>query len=671
MFLRLTGSLIALAICAFPAHAQSRPSSAEARYKMFQDYLVRRAAEVTRGNLADVKTLADWQRRRPEVKRQMLSMLGLDPMPKRTPLNVRITGRFEREEHRVENIVFESMPGLFVTGNLYLPKRVQGRLPAVVYLSGHSPGPSGAKVHYQHHGIWLARHGYVALLIDTIEFGEVAGIHHGLHDLEMWDWLSLGYTPAGPETWNAIRAVDYLETRPEVDRKRIGVTGISGGGAITWYSAAVDERLQVAAPVCATWTVGHHAELDAVHENCDCIYFVNTFQADLPVLAALIAPRPLKIISARRDASFPAAGYHDVYARARPVYEFYGAGDKIQEYDHDAPHSDILPFRKEANEWLNRWLKNDSSPFDEGEIRKEEPSTLTVLGGPPADAINGHVHRTFIPAARLRPPRSLDAWKKRAPELLAELKDKGLRAWPNDKAPFGAWKEESKDWASRYSRPYDVEFNTEEGIRVTGRIYLPRSAKATPPALIYVKGRQDVVYPIDYDPLLGVLRDHVVLVLQPRAADHKMSNYQMATMKRTAALIGATLESMQAWDVVRAVDYLQEQAGIARFSSLSVYARKEMAVPVIYAAALDQRITRVVLDDPPVSHWQGPAILSALRSTDLPEVAALIAPRELVWLTPLPEPYRFTAGIYRLHGMAGRMREAMSLTDALQAPQQR
>ena len=122
-----------------------------------------------------------------------------------------------------------------------------------------------------------------------------------LHDLEMWDWVSLGYTPAGPEVWNGIRALDYLETRPEVDPKRLAITGISGGGAMTWYGAAIDERLQAGASVCATWTVEHHTKLDAIHENCDCIYFMNTFQADLPSVGALIAPRPFKMLSARRD----------------------------------------------------------------------------------------------------------------------------------------------------------------------------------------------------------------------------------------------------------------------------------------------------------------------------------------------------------------------------------
>ena len=107
------------------------------------------------------------------------------------------------------------------------------------------------------------------------------------------------------EVWNAIRAIDYLETRKEVDAGRIAMTGISGGGAITWYTAAMDERVKVAAPVCATWTVEQQVLLDHVRGNCDCIFFHNTFQADLPAAGALIAPRPLKIINATRDVVFP------------------------------------------------------------------------------------------------------------------------------------------------------------------------------------------------------------------------------------------------------------------------------------------------------------------------------------------------------------------------------
>ncbi len=641
----------------------AQPSTVERRYQMFQDYLVRRATEITERFPGAIGSLEEWKARRAEVRKQFLYILGLDPMPARTPLRARVTGQFERDGYRVEKVVFQSMPGLYVTGNLYVPDGAR-RQPAVLYLCGHSPGPWGAKVDYQHHGIWFARHGYVAFLIDTIEFGEVPGIHHGAHDLEMWEWLSLGYTPAGPEVWNAIRALDYLEARPEVDPARVAVTGISGGGAITWFAAAADERFQAAVPVCATWTVGHHVALDVVHHNCDCIYFRNTFLLDLPPVAALIAPRPLKIVSARRDGAFPEAGYRDVYRRVRRIYELYGAGDRIAEYDHDAPHADILPFRKEAGEWINRWLKNDFTPFDEGEIKKEEPAALTVLDRYPADAVNGYVHKTFISAAEVRPPRTLAQWKQRRAILLAELRDKSLRGFPAARVPLQPSRQENKDWSSRYAQAWRVEFTTEEGIRVTGQLWVPRSPKPSYPGLIYVKGRGDVVYPIDYDPLLGVLGTHVTLVLQPRAVDYPMNNYKQATVKHTAALLGTTLETMQLWDLLRAVDYLFEQEGL-RLSSLSVYARKEMAVPALYAAALDERISRLVLDDPPYSHWQGPAVLNALRFTDLPEIAALAAPREIVTLLPLPAPYEFTRRVHGLYGKRDAVRRAHALADAL------
>ena len=256
-FLKSAGTFAALnplklllptaSLSAEPAAPAQTSNTEEQRYRMFQDYLVRRAAEVTENILSGIRDLSDWKRRRPELRSQMLDMFGLNPLPDKTPLHPRITGTVERDTYRVEKIVFESQPHFYVTGNLYLPKQVNGRLPTVLYLCGHAPSPAGAKIQYQHHGIWLARHGYVAFLIDTIEFGEIPGIHHGTHDLEKWYWLSLGYTPAGPEVWNAIRALDYLEMRPEVDPKRMAVTGISGGGAMTWYTAALDDRVQAAA----------------------------------------------------------------------------------------------------------------------------------------------------------------------------------------------------------------------------------------------------------------------------------------------------------------------------------------------------------------------------------------------------------------------------------------
>ena len=106
-----------------------------------------------------------------------------------------------------------------------IAKQVEEKLPAILYVCGHGgvkkDGVSyGNKVHYQHHGEWFARNGYVCLTIDTLQLGEIEGIHHGTYNHDMWWWNARGYSSAGVEAWNCIRALDYLETRPEVDADR-------------------------------------------------------------------------------------------------------------------------------------------------------------------------------------------------------------------------------------------------------------------------------------------------------------------------------------------------------------------------------------------------------------------------------------------------------------------
>jgi cephalosporin-C deacetylase-like acetyl esterase len=634
----------------------------EQRYAMFQKNLERRGAAISARQLDGITNRSEWERRRPEIKRQFLEMLGLDPLPARTALNARITGGFEAEGYRVENIVFESQPGLYVTGNLYLPP-AKGVYPAIVYVTGHSPHPAGAKINYQHHGAWFARHGFVAFVLDTIEFGEIAGIHHGTHNLEMWEWLSLGYNPAGVEVWNAMRALDYLETRPEVDRTKAGITGRSGGGAVSWFTAAADERFQVAAPVHGSWSIGAHVKYDTVRENCDCIYFWNTYQLDLPVVGALIAPRPLQIVNATKDDSFPPTGYRPVYEFLQTVYGWYDAKAKVAAFEAETGHEDTPVYRKAANEWLNHWLRNDTTPYVEEPGPNLPAEKLTVLSAYPPNANNEGIHRLFIPTMQPQTYTTAAAWERRREELLQLLRTKTFRAFPADTVPFDTWRRADNGWTARYADTFRVEFATEEDIRVTGKLFVPRDGKASHPALLYVKGKDDIVYDVDYDNLLSAFPHHVVLVLHPRGTDYPMNNFRMASTKMTAALLGGTLESMQLWDVLQGVRFLGETGKI---DGVSVYGRRQMGGLALHAAALDQQISRVILDDPPGSHWQGPALLGVLRFTDLAEVAAMVAPREIVSLTPWPRAFDYTRSIFGLYRATGKMRQARSLGEALE-----
>jgi dienelactone hydrolase len=608
--------------------------NAAQRQAMATNHLKRIVVEMSERCLADVKTLDDWQKQRVELRRQLLEMLGLDPLPARTPLRAQITGQLKRDAYRIEKLVFQSMPGLYVTGNFFVPggrgSTRAASLPTILYLCGHSPHPLGAKFHYQDRASWFASHGYPCLVLDTLEFGEVAGIHHGTHNLNMWNWISLGYTPAGVEVWNAIRALDYLETRPEVDMRRIGLSGISGGGAMTWYTAAVDERIAAAAPVCSTFTYGSQAEHWLARGQCDCIYYNNTYAWDFPIVGALIAPRPLLIISGQKDSIFPPDGYHEVYQRAKRIYDLYAgtSSDRIREVDDNVGHSDPPNFLRAAREWMQRWLKDDPTPLssDTNTPPPETAEDLACFQKLPADATNYKIQNQFT------------ARDKKA-ALLPALKEKVFRWFPTNEIPFDTKvSRNTGGYMAKYADYKDVSFQTEEGVRVRAQILTRQQRPADAPLLLYVKRPGDSVYPVDTDELLALLGHYNVMILQPRFTEQSLSAAEYTDIERTALWVGRSIAAMQLWDMLRAIQWAADE-GKLPVSSLSIYGKGEMGVLAMYAALLDKRVQQIVLNDPPASHWQRPALLNVLRVTDIPEVAHALSGRRLVSVTEPPATF--------------------------------
>jgi len=644
--------------------------SAAQRHAMATNQLKRLNAEISERCLRDVRTLEDWKKQRPELQRQLREMLGLDPLPARTPLKAQITGRLTRPDYQIEKIVFQSLPGLYVTGNFYVPEGGGKSLPTILYLCGHSPHPLGAKVQYQDRAIWFASHGYPCLVLDTLEFAEIAGIHHGTHDLNMWHWLSLGYTPAGVEVWNAIRALDYLETRPEVDKKHIGLTGISGGGAMTWYTAAVDERITAAAPVCSTFTHGSQAEHWLAKGQCDCIYYHNTYMWDFPIVAALIAPRPLLILSGQRDSIFPPDGYHAVFQRGKKIYDLYASGDsdRIREVDDDVEHSDPPLFLREARQWMQRFLKSDAAslPLETNSSPKEPAEELACLSKLPADATNYKIQHQFTAPITLKKVGTRPAWERRRTELKSQLKEKVFRWFPNERVAFDTKVSKSSgSWAIRYGYATykECSFQSEEGVRIRAQVLAPKTNTSTAPLLIYIKRAADSFYGSDMDEILPLLGRYTVVMLNPRLTEQSMSPAEYTDVERTAVWAGRTIAAMQVWDVLRTIEWAaEEKLG----SPVSLYGKGDMAAGALYAALFDDRVQQIVLNDPPASHWQSPALLNVLRVTDIAEIAAAAAPRRLVSVTKLPEPFDFAKDVYRLNGASKQFLQADSLPEALE-----
>jgi dienelactone hydrolase len=296
----------------------------------------REARQVSAASVAQPLPPAPWKATVAQRRQMWHEMLGLSPMPERTPLAATVTGTLQRGDYVVEKIHFQSVPGAYVIGNIYRPAKSTGRLPAVLYLCGHSKGKVNPP--YQANPRWFGQHGYVALVLDPIQLGESQGLHHGTYREGRWDWPSRGYTPAGTEVWNAMRALDYLETRPDVDKDRMGVTGLSGGGVISWCLGAADERVKVVVPVCQTGSIEHVVVDRATDGHCDCAFWINYYRWCWPDLGALIAPRALLIASGSEDVLWRPYGYRDVAHRIRHQYTALGAPAQFALVEDFTPH---------------------------------------------------------------------------------------------------------------------------------------------------------------------------------------------------------------------------------------------------------------------------------------------------------------------------------------------
>jgi hypothetical protein len=418
--------------------AAPAPSQLNAADRMFAEYFRAETEKLAASSLADVKTLRDWTDHRAEYREQLFEMLGLSPRPAKTDLHATITGRIEHAEFFVEKLHFQSLPGLYVTADLYVPKHLTGRAPAILYGCGHATVKEGTvsmgnKTGYQHHGEWFARHGYVCLMIDTIQLGELEGVHHGTKRLGMWWWNSRGYTPAGVEAWNGIRALDYLQSRAEVDPEKIGMTGRSGGGAYTWYTAALDDRIKVAVPVAGITDLHNHVVDGKVQGHCDCMFMVNTYRWDYPKLAALLAPRPLLLANSDKDGIFPLDGVLRVHSELARLYALHKASDKLGLLITEGPHKDTQDLQVPAFRWFNRWLKGEPDTLIKDAAEKLfSPKDLRVfpIGAEPKDQRTTKIHDTFVPMAAPAVPADAVAWQRQRTEWMQALREKVFRGWP-------------------------------------------------------------------------------------------------------------------------------------------------------------------------------------------------------------------------------------------------
>lgn len=547
-----------------------------------------------RGEKLSAAGRADLAARQKYVKEKILASIGGLPAI-RSPLNARVTKSFSRDGYRVENVIYESLPGFYVTANLYVPTTGQAPYPALLGVAGHSANGK-ASATYQHVWISLARRGFVVLAFDPPGQGERSatfdeetgasriGIGVAEHIMEGTQCLLTGHHFARYEIWDGIRSVDYLISRSEVDPNRIAVAGNSGGGTQSAYLAVLEPRLAAIVSSCymtsweQLWDKPGAQDAEQVFPG-----FLRD-GLDFSDFALAAAPRPFMMTTAIQD-FFPIAGARKTYDEIKRFYRAFDVEAKAGYFEYDDTHGWSKPRREAAYRWLEKWLKGKDDPGIEAPLVTEPEENLyatatgqvrTSLAGETIQSINAKEAERLY-AARRGPSREI-------------VRDRlGLEKYPAAALPG--------------SKPVVIYLNS------IGDGADDRRA-------IAAAGFDVVTVPDAVNPAPG-----------PREAGYT-GPYKRAS---SALLVGKTLPGIQVSHVLSTIDGLGNRP-------VRIFGKGNAAVVALYAAYLEPRIESVALERMPVSYLaiaraRFPRSLidivvpGVLKDFDLPDLAAALAPR--------------------------------------------
>jgi hypothetical protein len=325
-------------------------------------------------------TKSAWEARKQELRRQILFSAGLWPMPEKTPLNPLVTGKVEGSDYTIENVAIETRPGFYLCGNLYRPKGKRGPFPAIANPHGHwsngrlemqadvpKADPSGKMGEGRGNlvaiGVNLARQGFVVFAYDMAGYNDTTQASHKFAgNLDSWLW---GVSLFGLQTWNSIRVLDYLESLPYVDKKRLGATGASGGGTQTFILSAIDDRVKVAVPVNM---ISASMQGGCLCENGPGLR-VGTDNVEV---GAMFAPKPLLLVAATGD--WTKNNPSEEWPAIKRVYDLYGTGDKTAVKQFNYQHNYNVESREAMYAWFGKWFLKD----DNAEHFRERPFEVDV-----------------------------------------------------------------------------------------------------------------------------------------------------------------------------------------------------------------------------------------------------------------------------------------------------
>jgi len=642
---------------------------------MVQEYFVsqlRRIEAEADQRRASLSTQADAEAYVHDVQKKIQQSFG--PWPEKTPLNPRITGVVERDDFRIEKVIFESRPNFLVTANLYIPKGRDFPLPGVVGTCGHSTNGKASEL-YQSFAQGLVKQGYVVLLYDPISQGErlqytneklesEIGIGVREHLYAGNQQFLVGEFIGSWRAWDGIRALDYLLTREEVDPKHVGVTGNSGGGTMTTWLAGVEGRWSMAAPSCFVTTFRRNLENELPADTEQCPPRALALGLDHSDFLAAMAPKPVIILAKEKD-YFDVRGAEESYRRLHRLYSLLGAEDQISLFVGPTTHG----YSQENRESMYRWF-NRATGISE---LQTEPSLVIEADETLWCAPRGQVSELDSrPIYEFTAEKSRSLAQARSGELsLKELQQRVRKALrlPKKKDALGPHYRIMRNWSERgFPKPHWTTYLVETDPGISAVVYrlgderlLSRPHAESKRAILYVADfssdkelREEALIPelIEKDPsaILYTVDVRGIGESRPDTTNENAftreygSDYFYAIH---SIMLDRPYGGQRTHDVLRVVDWL---ASIGH-EEVHLVGKGWGSVPATFAGVLSDRVTQVTIKNAPASYaeiaesrnysWPLAVLVpSALESFDLTDCYRALDAKQLQQIDPWgPNPF--------------------------------
>jgi hypothetical protein len=649
-----TAALVILLSAAAPAADAPDPARLAAMAYLDSLAEARLAARVEA--VKAIRTRAEAAHRQAEVRKKILDLIG-GPPERSAPLKAQVTGAHAGDGFRLENVIYESLPGYRVTANVYIPAG-KGPFPAVVISPGHAP--SGKASDYPF-AVSFARAGFVVLSYDIVGEGERLQTYDpdlnasrlerptGEHSLAAYQSLLVGEPVVRFFVNDVLRGIDYLATRKDVDVSRIGAFGCSGGGAVTAYATALDPRIKAAASACFVTTMHQLLSTIGPQEAEQSTPGFTAAGLDLADWVELAAPRPYAIVSTTED-MFPFEGARQVNNEAERFWTLFGAGNKLHWITGPGRHGALQPIALDIVGFFAKYLNKGGGKPVFSPARPVRPQDLLVTStGQLSTSFGGETIQTMI-AARAKsiaaPPLVLKNAESEGPayeRLRRDIREIAkVSAEPGSAPP--ATEILKTEIRSGY-RAETIRFAPKQGPAFEGLLAVP-NAPLIGRMIYLVRNPFDKTSQARWEPFIN--RGYEVLVLEPvggtgeEAKASVLGDYSLFALR--AMLVDRTITGMRIDQAIEAANWFLRRPG--EHLAKVLYGVGVLGPVALHVAVLDSRFTDVAVsgaqlsyrmsaDTPVTRNLPEIALPGVLAKYDLPDLIAALAPRPVMAIDPV------------------------------------